>query len=62
MAHITFCTSFCLIYVYKMESFYFFSDIGPYGSKFSMEDVKKSMEQTGVGLKGMSVQSFLEMV
>eukprot|EP00112_Aurelia_sp_Birch-Aquarium-sp1_P010582 Seg2254.3 transcript_id=Seg2254.3/GoldUCD/mRNA.D3Y31 product="Isocitrate dehydrogenase" protein_id=Seg2254.3/GoldUCD/D3Y31 len=28
------------------------SDIGPYGSKFSMEDVKKSMEQTCVGLKG----------
>jgi len=28
------------------------SDIGPYGSKFSIDDVKKSMEQTGVGLKG----------
>ncbi|XP_065071444.1 isocitrate dehydrogenase [NAD] subunit beta, mitochondrial-like [Rhopilema esculentum] len=28
------------------------SDIGPYGSKFSIEDVQRSMEQTGVGLKG----------
>eukprot|EP00794_Sanderia_malayensis_P005729 gene5729-6429_t len=28
------------------------SDIGPYGSKFSIDDVKRSMEQTGVGLKG----------
>ena len=30
----------------------FLSDIGPYGSKFSIDDVKKSMQQTGVGLKG----------
>ena len=43
-----------------MSCFYLFSDIGPYGSKFSIDDVKKSMDQTGVGLKGIFEVKYFE--